>query len=80
MDQYNWKDTDLPATSKDWKRFELNNEMALNILYITHNTRKIHVAYKSKHNLTRENQIILLMITDGEKWHFLMVKKIIWIT
>ena len=57
MDQYNWKDTDLPATSKDWKKFELNNEMALNILYIPHNTRKIHVAYKSKHNLTRENQI-----------------------
>ena len=53
--------------SKDWKKFELNNEIALNILYVSHNTRKIDVAYKLKHNLTRENQIILLMITDGEK-------------
>ena len=74
IDQYNWKDIDFPATSKDWKKFELNNAIALNILYVPHNTRKIHVAYKSKHNLTRENQIILLMITDGEKWHHLTVK------
>ena len=76
IDQYNWKDIDFPATSKDLKKFELNNEIALNILYVPHNTRKIHVAYKSKHNLTRENQIILLMITDGEKWHYLTVKNL----
>ena len=29
IDQYNWKDIDFPATSKDWKKFELNNEIAL---------------------------------------------------
>ena len=62
--------------SKDWKKFELNNEIALNILYVPHNTRKIHVAYKSKHNLTHENQIILLMITDGEKRYYRMVKNL----
>ena len=50
--QYNWKDIDFPSTSKDWKKFELNNEIALNILYVPHNTKKIHAAYKSKHNLT----------------------------
>ena len=76
IDQYNWKDIDFPATSKDWKKFEINNEIALNILYVPHNTRKIHVAYKSKHNLTRENQIILLMITGGEKWHYRTVKNL----
>ena len=32
-----------------------------------HNTEKIRHGYKSKYNLTRENQVILLMITDGEK-------------
>ena len=52
IDQYNWKDIDFPATSKDWKKIELNNEIALNILYVPHNTKKIHVAYKSKYNLT----------------------------
>ena len=67
IDQYNWKDIDYPATSKDGKKFEQNNEsIAINILYLSHNTRKIHIAYKSRHNLTREKQVILLMITDGK--------------
>ena len=68
IDQYNWKEIDFPSHSKDWKKFESNNKsIALNILYVSHNTEKIRHAYKSKCNLTRENQIILLMITDGEK-------------
>ena len=41
-----------------------------------HNTEKIRHAYKSKYNLTRENQVILLMITDGEKWNYLAVKSL----
>ena len=41
--------------------------LALNILYIPHNTEEIRHAYKSKQNLRRENQVILLMITDGKK-------------
>ena len=41
-----------------------------------HNTEKIRHAYKSKHNLNRENQVILLIITDGEKWHYLAVKSL----
>ena len=72
IDQCNWNDIDFPSTSKDWKKFELNNEsIALNIFYVPYNTRKIHLAYKSKHNLTCEKQVILLMITDGEKLHYL---------
>ena len=62
IEQYNWKDIDFPSTSKDWKKFELNNDIALNILYVPHNTKKIEIVYKSKHNLTREKQVILLMI------------------
>ena len=66
IDQYNWNDIDFPSTSKDWKKFELNNEsIALNILYVPHKTGKIHLAYKSKHNLTCEKQVILLMSTNG---------------
>ena len=72
--QYNRKNIDFPSTSKDWKKFELNNEIALNILYVPHNTKKIEVAYKSKYNLTREKQVILLMISNGENWHYLTVK------
>ena len=38
IDQYNWKNIDFPSTSKDWRKLELNNETALNILYVPHNT------------------------------------------
>ena len=43
-------------------------------MYVPHNTKKIEIAYKSKHNLTREKQVILLMISNGENWHYLTVK------
>ena len=73
IDQYNWKEIDFPSHSKDWKKFEQNNKtIALNILFVPHNTEKIRLAYKSKHNFKRENQVILLMITDGKKWHYLV--------
>ena len=46
--------------------------MALNILYVLHNTEEIRHAFKSKHNLSREHQVILLMITDGKKGTILL--------
>ena len=68
---------DFPSASKDWKNFELNNEsIALNISNVPHKTRKICLPYQSKHNLTREKQVILLMITDGEKWHYIAVTRL----
>ena len=74
IDQYNWNEIDFPLHGKDWKKSESNNKsIALNIL---HASKKIRHAYKSKYNLTRENQVILLMITDGEKWHYLAVKRL----
>ena len=76
IERYNWKDIDFPATSKDWKKFESSNEIDLNILYVPHNTKKIQVADKSKHNLTCDKQVILLMISNGEKWHYLVVKNL----
>ena len=62
IDQYNWKDIVFQAMGKDWKKCESNNEIALNILYVPHNTKKINIAYKSKHNLGREKQVILLIL------------------
>ena len=41
-----------------------------------HNAKKIEVAYRSKYNLTREKQVILLMICNGENWHYLTVKNL----
>ena len=76
-DKYNWKEIDFPSHGKDWKKFESNNKsIALNILLVHHNNEKISHAYKSKYNLIRENQLILLMITDCKKWHYLAVKSL----
>ena len=75
IDLYNWKEIDFPSHSKDWKKFESNNKsIALNILYVLHNTEKIRRASKSKYNLKCKNQVILLVITDGKKWYYLAVK------
>ena len=41
-----------------------------------HNTKEIRHAHKSKYNLEGENQVILFMITDGKKWHYLAVKSL----
>ena len=45
-------------------------------MYVPHDTKKIEIAYKSKYNLTREKQVILLMISNGENWHYLVVKSL----
>ena len=38
--------------------------------------KEIRLAYKSKYNNKRKNQVISLMITDGKKWHYLAVKRL----
>ena len=68
INQYDWKGINFPSQKEDWKKFESNNKsIALNILFVPYNTKEIRLAYKSKHNFKRENQVILLMITDGKK-------------
>ena len=77
IDNYNWNDINFPAAKKDWNKFELNDKnIALNILYVAFNTKKIEIAYNSKYNLIRDNQIILLMISNGKNWHYLAVKSL----
>ena len=43
---------------------------------MAHKTDKIHLAYKSKHKLSLEKQIILIMITNGDKWHYTAVARL----
>ena len=75
IDQYNWKEINFPSHKEDWKNFEQNNKsIAHNILYVPHKTEDIRPAYKSKFNNKRKNQVILLIITDGKKWHYHAVK------
>ena len=78
VEQYDWTGINFPSNVDDWKKFELNNRSrALNVLFVPYDEKTIRHAYKSKYNLKRENQVILLMISDnGEKWHYLTVRKL----
>ena len=68
VNKYDWSEINFPSYVGDWKKFELNNEsIALNFLYVPEGEKTIRHAYKSKYNLTRENQVILSLISDGEK-------------
>ena len=74
INKYNWEGINFPAGSKEWQKFEQNNDtIALNILYAEKNTKKINIVYKSKYNNKRKKQVILLMITNGKKQHYLAV-------
>ena len=83
INQYNWEGIDFPVGTKDWKKFERNNKtIALNILYLAPNTKTINLAYKPKYNQKSENQVVLLMITNGDqsdeadKWHYITLKSV----
>ena len=83
IDRYNWEGIDFPSGIKDWKKFERNNKtIALNILFVTHNTKTINLANKSKYDRKRENQVVLLMISNGkqsdevDKWHYFALKNV----
>ena len=81
INQYKWKEIEFPSHSKDWKKFQQNNEtIALNILFVPYNTEQTKQAYISKYNNKLDNQVILLMITDGKssdgvEKYYLAVKK-----
>ena len=52
----------------------MNKSIPLNIP--RYNVEKISHVYKSEFNKTREKQVILLIITDGQKQHYLFVKNL----
>ena len=41
-----------------------------------YNTEQIVCTYPPRKHNKRKNQVILLMITDGKKWHYLAVKSL----
>ena len=77
ISQYNWKDIDFPLHQKDWKKFEKNNKtIALNMLFVPYNKETVKLACKLEYNHKHQNQVILLMITDGNKWHYLAARNL----
>ena len=43
-------------------------------MFVPYNTGKMRIAHKSKYNFKRKNKVIVSMITDGKKWHYLAAK------
>ena len=65
-------DTDFSSYQRDWEECEQENtSIAVNILFVSHNSEEIKLAYKSICN-KRKNQVILLMINDEANncYHF----------
>ena len=56
--------TNFSSFQREWEEFEQNNTLiALNILFVSHNSEEAKLPYKSNYN-KRKNQVILLMIND----------------
>ena len=68
-------DIDLSSHERDWEKFEQeNNAIALNVLFVSHNSEEIKLAYKSNYNKCK-NQVILLMISNEvNNYYYLVVK------
>ena len=68
---------EFSAHSSDWRKCEQNNRsIALNILFVRNGTKDIRLAYKLEYNGKYGKKVILLMIGDGQKWHYLAVKNL----
>ena len=57
-------DTDFSSCQRDWEEFEQENtSIALNILFLSHDSEDVKLTYKSSY-YKRKNQVILLTIND----------------
>ena len=56
---------------------KINEEVALNVLYVTFKEKNVCPDYISERNFSARNQIALVKITDGDKWHFLALPSIL---
>ena len=45
-------------------------------MFVPNDTKDIRLAYKSEYNGKREEKVILLIIVDSKKWHYLAVKNL----
>ena len=68
-------DIDFSSHKRYWENFEQeNNSIAINVLFVSHNSEEIKLAYKSSYNKCK-NQVILLMINDeANKYYYFAIK------
>ena len=70
-------DQNFSSYQRDWEEFEQENtSIALNILFLSHNSEEVKLAYKSIYN-KRKNQVILLMINDeANNYYYFAIKNL----
>ena len=75
VNKYNWEGINFPSENDDWKKIVKNKvTITFNVLYAQR--EKIYLAYVWKYNSNCEKQVIPLMVSNGEKWHYLTIKKL----
>ena len=75
IDQYSWKGIDFPAGIKNWKKSERNNKKLLLMSYLYHTIKKQQISNTNQNVTVKwENQVIFLIITNSEKWHYIALK------
>ena len=68
---YNWSRLEFPMAINKMKEFKSSNNVSINVLGVR--GRKFHILRKSKFN---ENVVNLLLVVDGEKRHYTMIKSL----
>ena len=69
---FNWEGINSPSEKDNWKKFEKNNlVIAINVVYVKKKKYILLACYVSKHNSKIEKLVILFMVPNREKWHYL---------
>lgn len=69
--QYKSKERNFSSEKKGSKKFETNNKTVTLVLFSPSNREEMKQAHISKCKSKRENNVMLLIITDGEKSFYL---------
>ena len=72
--KYNWKGINYPSEKKiDWRKFEKNNlTIVLHVLLSIN--EKLYPMFQNKTQSVK-NTLFYLMISNGERWHYIAVKQ-----
>ena len=75
--KYNWEGIDFPLEQYGKKKKKLTKAIEqLLLMFCMLKKKKNTPPYVSKRNSNREKQSVLLMIPNGQKSHYLAVKKL----
>ena len=77
IEKFKRVDTDFSSHQRDREEFERNDtSIALNILFVPHNSEEIKLAYKSNYNKCKNQEILLMINDESNKCHYFAVKNL----